>query len=165
MEIWKDIKGYEGHYQVSNLGNVKSLKFNREKILKKLINTDGYFQLGLSIKSVVKIQKIHQLMAIAFLNHTPNKMTLVVDHINNIKTDNRLENLQIVTHRENSSKDSKKIKRTSQYIGVSWVKKDKIWISRIENNRKKITLGRFKDEFEAHLAYQKALNEINNTYK
>jgi ribosomal protein L15E len=71
----------------------------------------------------------------AFLNHTPCGYKIVVDHIdNNIKTDNRLENLQLITQRENVSKDIKNT--SSKYIGVCWHKKAKKWRSSIQINGK-----------------------------
>ena len=70
-EIWKDIPNYEGYYQVSNLGRVNSLKNNKtkkDKLLKTRIGHDGYFDVGLSKEGVQKRYKVHQLVAIAFLN-------------------------------------------------------------------------------------------------
>jgi hypothetical protein len=96
-------------------------------------------------------------MAMAFLNHTPNRRSLVVDHINNIKTDNRLENLQIVSQRHNTSKDKK---GTSKYTGVSRCNRGKKWMACIRINGNKILLGYYADEDEAGLAYQNALREI-----
>lgn len=99
MEIWKDIKGYEGLYQVSNLGNVKSLKYGREKILKGYKNYKGYLTVKLLKNKKSKIYLIHRLVAICFL---PNNFGNVeIDHINTDRTDNRLENLRWVTHKEN----------------------------------------------------------------
>ena len=91
-----------------------------------------------------------------FLNHKPNK-EFVVDHINNIKLDNRLENLQLITQRENSSKDRK---GTSVYRGVSWAKQNKKWIAQITINKKKINLGYFTIELNASKAYNLALINI-----
>jgi len=153
-EIWKDVKGYEGLYRVSNLGRVLS----NIKILKPAVSPQGYLIVNLSKQSKAKVITIHQLMAIAFLGHTPCGHKIVVDHINNVKTDNRLENLQIITQRENLSKD--KTGGTSEYTGVFWIKKCKKWLAAISINGKAKHLGHFKTELEAHEAYQNALKHI-----
>ena len=102
MEIWKDIPSYEGHYQVSNLGNVKSIKYSRQRILKPATNIHGYFMVCLHVKNTQKLITIHSLVSMAFLNHKPNKThEIVIDHINNLKTDNRLENLRWDTRKNN----------------------------------------------------------------
>jgi len=158
-EIWKDIKDYEGLYQISNLGRVKSLYFNNERILKVQQKTNGYFIVSLCKDAINKTKKVHQLVAIAFLGHIPCGNNLVVDHINRIKTDNHLENLQVITHRENLSKDKK---GTSKYTGVSWCKRNKKWFCSIRINKIQKQLGYFKIELEAHQAYQLALKELLN---
>lgn len=171
IEIWKDIPDYEGIYQVSNLGNIKSLsrtikhskegdKVIKEKHLKQTINKLGYYYVGLCKKDTRKFYKTHQLVAMAFLNHRPCGMELVIDHINDIKTDNRLENLQIATSRFNTRKT--RTNCSSQYKGVSWHKRDKIWRVRIWLGNERKNLGSFKDEHEAHLCYQNALREYIN---
>lgn len=161
IEFWKAIPGYEGIYEVSDLGRVKSLGNNesrKEKILKFSNNRKGYCKLNLFKHANSKTYQAHQLVAMAFLNHIPSKSKNVVDHINNIKTDNRLENLQIITQRENTSKDKKN--KTSKYTGVYWCKNKNKWRSTIYISNKQIHLGYFKDEYKAHLAYEKALNEM-----
>ena len=156
-EIWKDVKGYEGIYQVSNLGRIKSLYFEKERILAHA-NSKGYFSVVLCKASEFKRKHVHQLVAIAFLGHIPCGHNLVVDHINTIKTDNRLDNLQVITQRENLSKDKK---GTSKYTGVSWCKRSQKWRARIKIEKNK-HLGYFKTELEAHQAYQSALKELLN---
>lgn len=162
MEIYKDIPNYEGLYQVSNLGNVKSLishNGTNERVLKFGIGNAGYYHVVLHKNGVRTTKNVHKLVAITFLNHKQNFVKLVVDHINNNKTDNRLDNLQIVSHRYNSSKDQKN--RSSKYVGVYWCKNVKKWRARITINKKLIHLGCFIDEVEASNKYQSALIEIN----
>ena len=169
MEIWKDIKGYEGLYEVSNLGRIKSLKRTvkyingrvdviPEKIRINQKDAAGYPMITLDKNRKRKTFRIHQLMAIAFLGHKRCGFKLVVDHINNIKTDNRIDNLQVITSRLNSTKNTKN--NTSKYKGVSFEKYSKKYKASISIRRKRINLGRFKDEYKAHLAYQKALKEL-----
>ena len=156
MEIWKEVKDYPD-YQISNFGNVKSLKYGKEKILKKGVDTVGYLMINLSFNGIQKTRNIHQLVAEAFLNHIPNGFELVINHINFNKADNRVENLEIVTTRENSNR--KHLKSSSQFVGVSWSKENKKWRAQISVNRKLIHLGYFTTEKEASNTYQKYLNK------
>ena len=103
-EIWKDIKGFEGLYQVSNLGRVKSLKRPyglKEKILKPQINDSGYYRIQLHKQSIKKTYRVHRLVWEAFNGQIPEG--LQVNHINEIKTDNRLSNLNLMTCKENNN--------------------------------------------------------------
>ena len=159
MEIWKGINDYPNYF-ISNLGNVKSFFREKERILKPAVDGTGYFTLCMSNDKSKGTKKIHQLVAIAFLRHIPCGKKLVVNHKNFIKTDNRLENLEIITTRENTNK--KHIKSISKYVGIHWHKKNKKWIARIVVDRKRKYLGSFKKEYDAHLAYQKELLIINN---
>ena len=92
MEIWKDIKDYEGLYQVSNLGRVKSLKYGKEKILKSCKLNNGYLIVNLHKEGKQKHYYIHRLVATAFIPNPDNLSQ--VNHINEDKTDNRVENLE-----------------------------------------------------------------------
>lgn len=157
MEIWKDVPTYEGEYQVSNYGNVRSIRFNKCRYLKITINTNGYYIASISKDSKSKTYKVHQLVAMAFLGHNPCGMDLVVDHKNDDKLDNRVENLQIVTQRFNAYKTQGK--HSSKYKGVSWHKQAHKWMSEIRINKKKYYLGLFVYEYDAHLAYQSKLKE------
>tara|TARA_R100000541_G_scaffold55115_1_gene63845 strand:+ start:62 stop:568 length:507 start_codon:yes stop_codon:yes gene_type:complete len=166
MEIFTEIKGFED-YEVSNLGRVKSLArivttvkgtySCKEKILKPTVSGDGYNTVGLYKNGKCKTKKVHQLVAIAFLNHKPNGLKLVVDHIDNNPLNNKLGNLQIISQRNNLSKDKK---GSSKYTGVSWHKPSKKWISHISINGKIGHLGLFVDELEASKAYQNALSKL-----
>ena len=158
MEKWKDIKGYEGSYQVSDLGRVKSIKFNKEKMLSKTKLSNGYLRVSLCKDGKSKTKTIHSLVAESFLNHKSN-MNIVVDHINNVKTDNNLSNLQIISQRVNSSKDRKN--KYSNYIGVTWHKNDKRWQSSIVVDGNQIYLGYFQSEHRASIAYNFALKQLD----
>lgn len=111
MEIWKDIKGYEGIYQVSNYGKVKSLdraiwmeinncfgKF-KSNLLKQENGANGYPKVVLCKNNLPKTYLVHRLITIAFIPNPYNKPE--VNHKNGIKIDNRLENLEWVTLSEN----------------------------------------------------------------
>ena len=160
-EIWKDIPVAEGSYQVSNLGRIKSLNFKggkNEKIMTNSKHRDGYLKIAIYINNKPKTFQVHQLVAMAFLNHIPCGHKLVVNHINFNKTDNRVENLEIITSRKNCNK--KHLKSKSKYTGVSYDKSTKKWKSRINLNRKEVFLGLFDTEEEAYEYYKKALFSI-----
>ncbi len=109
QEIWKDIPNYVGMYKVSNLGNVKSIgryvdwrntkKFFRTRILRAGSDKSGYSIVVLCKSGMMKAFKIHRLVAILFIQNINNK--LEVNHINGIKTDNNINNLEWCTHSEN----------------------------------------------------------------
>ena len=129
-EIWKDVPNYEGLYQVSNLGSVKSLQrkifdkkgnlhyIKKEKILSLINNGNDYFFNSLSKEYKIKKYFTHQLVAMAFLNHVPNRYKFVVDHIDGNPKNNNLNNLQVVTQSVNIIKANKrKCYTSSKYKG------------------------------------------------
>ncbi|MBF0651312.1 HNH endonuclease [Dysgonomonas sp. GY75] len=97
-EVWRDIVGYEGLYQVSNTGKVKSL-FRYKKVLKGRISTWGYIQVGLCVKGVKKHHSVHRLVAIAFIENIENLPC--IDHIDGDKLNNGVDNLRWCTHKAN----------------------------------------------------------------
>lgn len=109
MEVWKDIKGYKGYYQVSNLGVIKSLSRNvktkngvrktREKILKQSIRGEGYYYITLSKKHITTNKIIHRLVAQHFITNPEKKRT--VNHKDGNKLNNNYKNLEWATHLEN----------------------------------------------------------------
>ena len=104
QEIWKDIVGYEGLYQVSNIGRVKSIK--RDKILKEQLNERGYLRVSLSKNGKHKTWRVHRLVMITFIGYVEGKDQ--VNHIDGDKTNNRLDNLEYVTPKENTNRAWKK---------------------------------------------------------
>ena len=105
-EIWKPIKEFEGYYEVSNIGRVRSLNYKRtgkEKILKNIEDYKGYLEVGLTKNGKRKQFKVHRLVAEAFIPNPENKPC--IDHINTVKSDNRVENLRWVTYKENSNNE------------------------------------------------------------
>ena len=101
-EIWRDIKGYEGKYMVSNLGRVKSLNYRntgKEKIMKGLDNGKGYLFVQLCKDGKVKNCRINRLVAQAFLPN-PNNLP-EVNHKDKIRTNNKVENLEWCTSQYN----------------------------------------------------------------
>ena len=155
IEIWKDVLGYEGLYKISNLGKVKSLNYRGTKKTKYLKCSTKREYAHLTKNKIPKMRPISVWMAITFLNFKPNGYVSVVDHIDNDKTNDRLYNLQIITHRQNISKDAK---NKSGYTGV--VRSGKNWVAKININNKRIHLGTFKSPQEASQAYQKELKKI-----
>lgn len=101
-EIWKPVTEFENKYEVSNLGNVKSLNFHRSgkpQILKQYSDRYGYMKVYLYRNGKPHYLTVHRLVALAFLENPDNNKT--VDHIDCDRTNNRVENLRWVTTKEN----------------------------------------------------------------
>ena len=112
-EEWRDIKGYENLYQVSNLGRIKSLdrykitkgRYGKLKIkikgkvLKPCINHDGYYEIVLSKDGKAKMFRLHRIVANTFIEN--KRIANQVNHINGNKLDNRLKNLRKISLSEN----------------------------------------------------------------
>lgn len=105
IEIWRDIKDYEGLYKISNLGRIKSLthyvkhfrgglRLVNGRILTLILDSNGYYIVKLSKNGIIKKYNVHRLIAETFLPN-PNNLPQV-DHINRIRIDNRIENLRWV---------------------------------------------------------------------
>lgn len=112
-EVWKDIEGYEGYYQISNLGRVKSLarmvydssgnaiRFKPENIKKNKVSTDGYEIITLSVNNHNKTINIHILVANAFVEKPSSLEPLEVNHKDMNRRNNVSSNLEWVTHKDN----------------------------------------------------------------
>lgn len=108
-EVWKNVEGYEKYYMVSNLGRVKSKdryvinnktpQFKPSKILRQRVDWIGYLDIMFCVNKSTKRFKVHRLVASSFVNNKDNKPQ--VNHLNENKKDNRVENLQWCTSKEN----------------------------------------------------------------
>lgn len=116
IEVWKDIKGYENKYQVSNYGKVKSLNYRRtgeDKLLKLQNDKDGYLVVNLSKNGKLKNVKVHRLVALTFIKNTNNYK--IINHKDENKHNNNYNNLEWCTQSYNNlygthiSKITKKI--------------------------------------------------------
>lgn len=116
-EVWKSIDGYE-NYMISNLGRVKSLNYNHtgeERVLRCGANKDGYHIVGLYKNGKRRMFRVNRLVAQTFIPNPENKPR--VDHINTIRTDNRVDNLRWVTDTENSNNPITKQNMSTSRIG------------------------------------------------
>jgi len=111
-EVWKDVIGYEGDYQVSNMGRVKSIGrfikrtgphgeayFHKERILRPCMDLCGYYHVRLAKNNSMTLYKVHRLVAKHFIETYSEDLT--VNHINHNKRDNSAQNLEMMTLKEN----------------------------------------------------------------
>jgi hypothetical protein len=171
QEIWKDVLGYEGIYQISSLGRVKSLSRKRsdggtskEIFLKPFTEKKGYFRHTLFKNSKGLKFLAHRLVANAFIENPFNKIS--INHIDSIKTNNSIQNLEWVSIMENNCHKSLNIESSSKYVGVSFYKRTNKWQSNICVLGKRTYLGRYETEEEAHAkrVEYKNKNNIENKY-
>lgn len=168
IEQFKDIPDYEGLYQASDLGRIKSLEkprkksannpnsFVRVRIMKASIS-QRYLNTALYRDGLSKSFLVHHLISITFLSFKPNMGEIVVDHINNISTDNRLVNLQLITRRYNNVKD---VKSKSEAVGL--YERNGFFNVTIFYNGVACSLGSFKNKNEAIEKHKEAFDLIEN---
>ena len=152
-EIWIPVKGYEHIYRVSNLGRV--MNFTTGKIMSQHKDHKGYMRVQLSNSGKKENIKVHRVVLAAFTE----KSEMPIDHLNDIPDDNRLENLQYVSYRENQVRWRIKKKKLT---GAYYYPKRGTFRSVIIIDRKQKSLGYFDTEIEAHEAYINEYNRISD---
>jgi len=159
-EEWKEIPNYDGRYQASNIGRLRALNFKRtgkEGILTPTKSHKGYLRVLLTKNGKVKSYPVHRLILAAFIGESK----LLVDHINGVPDDNRIENLRYCTNRQNMSFNNVKwpTVKSSQFTGVYYEKCRNKFRANIKINNKSVHLGRFDKEEDAAHRYQTAIKE------
>lgn len=180
MEEWKPVVGYEGLYEVSNFGLVRSLdrfyttkhprslsgdhtltRIHKGKILSQINHNKGYLTVVLSKNGKTKSFLVHTLVAKAFIDSNLDRKYSVVDHINEDKKDNRVNNLQIISNRQNLARSGnrKAGKHTGVYYLGEGVKNP--WEVRLTFEGKTKYLGKFSTDIEAATKYFEFLRETD----
>ena len=168
-EIWLPVKDYEGYYEVSNLGRIKSLArtvINTGRVLKEKYNAfhlkrDGYHSVLLSKDGVKKTIQLHQLVAKAFIENKQNHRA--VNHIDGNKLNNSVDNLEWVSYRENSCHYYSN-SNIGTIVGVHYRKERNKYCAHIHENGKKKWLGQYdnaEDAYQARVNYEKSNNILN----
>lgn len=175
MEEWMPIKGYEGLYEISNLGNVKSLERDinstwgtqnvkikrKERILKYGYDSSGYAQVKLCNNDKGRTMLVHHLVWDAFGNGERNGRKIQIDHIDGNKKNPSIQNLRLATNRQNVTNYVSNKKKSGLPTGVSYdparINQINKYGARIKIGNKNKYLGRFPTVELASKAYQKAL--------
>lgn len=171
MEKWREIKGYEGYYEVSSLGRIRSMdrvvvysnkrKYTYKSKIRATSNSE-YRLIALSKHGVVKMFKVSRLVAIHFLKEVKGKE--IVNHKDGDKHNDNIKNLEWCTYSENSLhafETGLKTKK-NKVSGVFFHKERGKWCSYLYRNNKNIFVGRFKTENEAIKEREKKIKEYEN---
>lgn len=157
-EEWRAIPDFEGHYEVSNLGRIRSNKRKEVKILKTSFNRYGYEMAQLSRGGKNVLKSIHRLVAQAFLSDFNDN--LFVDHIDNNKKNNSVTNLQMLSNRGNCTKDRKSLYTNLTGAHFNRCRNTTPWLCRIWINES-VFIGYFSTPEEASAHYFIALDNYD----
>ena len=156
---WRPVVGYEGLYEVSNHGNIKSLhgrrtsiKSKHGNILAETLNKAGYLTVGLCKKGKSTTTRVHCIVSDAFMGE--KKEGVYIDHIDGCKTNNKLWNLEFVTPEDNSHRWRKLVseKFYGKHIGISYHKIKEMWTASKRILGKNVYLGAYSTEKDAERA-------------
>ena len=159
MEKWVKVFGFEELYEVSNYGNIRNSKF----IMKQQLDKHGYKYICLTKNKIQKKFKVHRIVLSSFLGEQKD---LVCNHKDKNRQNNNLDNLEWVSNIENHFHKNINLNNTSKYVVVAWDSRKRKWVSYINFNKKKVHLGVFDSEEDAHksrLIFQEE-NKIKNKY-
>lgn len=168
-EIWKDIPEYEGYYQASNIGRIRSLDrlienerignyIRKGVVLSPKITQRGYLSVALSKKSKTNHFMIQILVAMAFLGHKKSGYDKIVNHKDLNKKNNNIGNLEVISQRENIIHYRNIVNKN--YIGVHLIKGR--YMAKTSIKGKSINLGWFSDPLEASKKYNESIELIKN---
>lgn len=159
-QVFKDVLGYDGRYQISDSGNVLSI--TRGKLLKSAIDKDGYINISLFKNGKSKKVRAHRLVALEFIPN-PNNYP-IVDHIDGNKSNNHYLNLRWCTNQQNLNFDNVKTsvfgRGISTYKGVYWHNIKNKWVIVHYNNGKRRHVGYAKTDLEGHIKYQEFIKQL-----
>ena len=168
IEQWKSILETKGKYEVSNLGRIRTIdhhvqnRHNKKRFVKGIIRKqvkrkDGYIIAHFYLDGKKWSDYVHRLVWRYFNDKPEPNRKIVIDHIDNNKSNNRIDNLRLISNRDNTTKGMKrKENKKSRFIGVYWRQDREHWFSRILINGKRLYLGSSKCEAQAALLYLKA---------
>lgn len=169
-ECWLPVAGYEGLYEVSDRGRVRSVdalvangtstRLRKGRVLKTLPK-DGYRCVSLSGGGVVKRRKVSRLVAAAFVGDVTG---VLVDHRDRNKANDRAENLRIADTSQNSRNCKRPVHNTSGIKGVSWDNVNGKWKATLSINGKAKQIGRFADKNDAAVAYMDAARAASGEF-
>lgn len=165
--------GLETNLEVTKCGRVKrvpkkwygngsgcyQIKYEEIDFSKLKLHSQGYKQVAIKINGIKRNRVLlHQLIAATFLDYKFQGHKLVIDHIDSNILNNHIDNLRIITHRENNSKE--RTIKSNLPVGVTWHKRDKKYMSQIIINNKHIHLGYYNTQEEASKAYINKLESL-----
>lgn len=151
IEVWKDIPGYDGKYQASNLGRIKG----KQKVLTPQISNCGYHKVCLSVPPGSATKTVHRLLALTFLKYPLDKSEQV-NHKDGIKTNNIISNLEICNNSENAKHAYK--------LGLNKNKKGQLSARSVVNNRDVIHIRDEFDKLKSKMTTRVAIAKIANGY-